>query len=77
MLPWHAHPVPGVCGIWWSVARRRTGVESRESREEVAQPRKPYVPPQLTVCGDVREITQSQVGSKGDDGATIGNKKTS
>jgi hypothetical protein len=47
---------------------RRTPVESRK---------KQYVTPELVAYGDVREITQSQVGMDGDDGSTSGNKKTS
>ena len=39
--------------------------------------KKQYVTPELVAYGDVREITQSQTGNKGDDGATKGNSKTS
>jgi hypothetical protein len=42
-----------------------------------ARRKKAYESPELTVYGDVREITKSAVGMTGDDGATSGNSKTS
>ena len=38
--------------------------------------KKAYESPELTVYGDVREITQSSNQGKGDDGAAQGNKMT-
>ena len=38
--------------------------------------KKPYETPELSVYGDIREITQSATGKSGDDGATKGNSKT-
>ena len=39
--------------------------------------KKPYETPKLSVYGDIREITQSAVGSMGNDGVTTGPSKTS
>lgn len=39
--------------------------------------KKLFKSPELVVYGDIREVTQSAVGSKGDDGAPMGNSKTS
>jgi len=38
--------------------------------------KKAYRHPELTVYGDVRELTKSGIKDKGDDGATNGNKKS-
>lgn len=46
-----------------------------ESREHTPT-RKAYASPDLIVYGDIRQITMSSTGSKGDDGATKGNSKT-
>jgi len=38
--------------------------------------KKAYESPELTAYGDVREITKSSVGGKGDDDSAKGNKKS-
>lgn len=47
------------------------------NEQEKKHEREAYQKPELVVYGDIREITKSINKTKGDDGAPIGNSKTS
>lgn len=46
------------------------------NQQEENHARETYEKPELVVYGDIREITRSNNGKTGNDGATTGNTKT-